>query len=284
MTYEQLAILTINKLEPLYGIREARAIQKYLFSSQRDLNIADWLLINQEEADKDFETKMLSYLPPLLNYMPVQYVVGTAYFCGMKFDVSPGVLIPRPETEELVELIVHQLSTEKEYHILDIGTGSGAIAVSLSKLLPKSLITAIDVSDQALKVAEFNARKHNTEVRFVKEDILNSSSDIVGEFDIIVSNPPYVKESEATQMSANVLNYEPHLALFVKDDDPLIFYRAIISFSQQHLSKDGMLWFEINEAEGHNISKLLQIAGYTEVSVLEDFNSKPRFVRATFRK
>lgn len=284
MTYKQLAILTISKLVPLYGEREAHAIQRYLFSSLRELNSADWLLIQQEEVDKEFEYKILSYIPRLLNFMPVQYVVGTAYFCGMIFEVSRDVLIPRPETEELVELIVNQLSPEKEYHILDIGTGSGVIAISLSKLVPKSLITATEVSEQALKVAELNARKHNAEVRFLKEDILNSTSDTVGEFDIIVSNPPYVKESEASQMSANVLNYEPRLALFVKDEDPLVFYRSIIEFSLQHLTKEGMLWLEINEAEGENIRKLLEKTGFKEVSVLEDLNSKPRFVRAIMRK
>ncbi len=285
MNYGQLARLVIEKLSPLVGTREAKGIQDYLFYSYKPLDKAKWLLIQDEEVDSDFYTKVIEDLSRLSNHVPVQYVTGKSWFCDLELSVTPDVLIPRPETEELISHLLKSLNHTQKYEILDIGTGSGAIAIKLAKELKESRVTAMDVSEKALEVAGVNARRHDVEIKFILQDILdydtsdNIRNESPGKFDVIVSNPPYVKKSEMALMSANVLNYEPHLALFVDDDDPLLFYRAILKFSQQHLKSSGQVWFEINENHYNDLEQLLQYFGYKGITGYKDINDKYRFVK-----
>lgn len=234
----------------------------------------------------------------LLKNRPIQYIIGETEFCGMRFFVNENVLIPRPETEELVEKLAvssYQFSSfrpkrsevEKSpanVSILDIGTGSGCIAISLAKLIPNSDVTAVDVSEKALEVARKNAEANGVNVHFVLDDILNSNVQTHGrasqQFDIIVSNPPYVCESEKSEMRANVLDYEPSTALFVPDNDPLIFYRKILEFAQKTLKPAGEIWFEINEKFGEEMKNLCFVMGFKNVEILKDFRGKDRILRA----
>jgi release factor glutamine methyltransferase len=216
----------------------------------------------------------------LLKNKPIQYVLGETEFCGMKFFVEEGVLIPRPETEEMVRQLAvgHWPLAAK---ILDIGTGSGCIAISLAKLLKDSVVTAVDVSEKALEIAKKNAAENDADVRFVLDDILNPKNPelIDNQYDIIVSNPPYVCESEKSEMRANVLDYEPSSALFVSDSDPLIFYRKILEFAQKTLKPNGEIWFEINEKLGQEMQNLCLEKGFKNVEIIKDFRGKDRILK-----
>ncbi|MDR0431124.1 MAG: peptide chain release factor N(5)-glutamine methyltransferase [Tannerellaceae bacterium] len=213
---------------------------------------------------------------------PIQYILGTTTFYGLTFRVNPATLIPRPETEELVDRVIKK-HTGQPIRILDIGTGSGCIAITLSKYLPEAQIMAIDISEEALATARENNRRNNTPVAFVRTDILDipqAGKDIPGTFDLIVSNPPYVLESEKNEMEKNVLLYEPWQALFVPDNDPLRFYRAIIGFGNQKLNKGGYLYFEINAQCGKQVVELLRQEGYEAIELLPDISGKDRMIKA----
>lgn len=211
--------------------------------------------------------------------VPIQYVIGETEFYGMKFKVSRGVLIPRPETEELVDLILKEASKD-EISILDIGTGSGCIAISLAKNLPKAKVTAMDVSAVALQIAQYNAKMNQVEIKCVESDILKLES-LKKDWDIIVSNPPYVLHSEKEKMQDNVLNYEPHNALFVPDNDPLLFYKKISQLAHKHLTKNGKLYFEINEAFGDETVEMLKLSGFEDVKLFKDVFGKNRMISTT---
>lgn len=219
----------------------------------------------------------------LLTNRPVQYVIGKEVFCDMDFFVNENVLIPRPETEELVFHIKQEFEgktdANADYEVLDIGTGSGCIAVSLAKLLSNSHITAIDISTGALEVARRNAIANHATVDFIQADIL-SRPQLDRTFDVIVSNPPYVCDCEKKDMRPNVLDFEPSTALFVSDNDPLLFYREIISFAQDTLKPDGTVWFEINERFGTETVKLCKDNGFHNTVVIKDFRGKDRFIKA----
>lgn len=212
---------------------------------------------------------------------PVQYIVGRAAFCGMEFEVDESVLIPRPETEELVNLVVSQ-NTVVAPRILDIGTGSGCIAVSLARLLPESGVTAAEVSDAALETASRNASRNGARVKFVRTDILSDRPE--GVFDVIVSNPPYVTESERALMRPNVLGHEPRGALFVPDSDPFLFYRRIAELGTEALADGGWLYFEINERFGAQTAELMRGLGYGSVTIRNDIYERPRIVYGWHRK
>ena len=207
------------------------------------------------------------------------HIAGFCRFCGRKFSLEEGVLIPRPETEELVRTIVERHRSDSGLRILDIGTGS--IAVTLAAELPDARVTAVDISDTALRIARRNAERHRQTVRFERRDILTGPPE--GEFDLIVSNPPYVTESEKRQMSPNVLRYEPHRALFVPDDDPLLFYRAIAGLGRRLFAPGGTVYFEINERFGTQTVELLENEGYREIVLSKDFFGKPRTVSAQWK-
>ena len=212
--------------------------------------------------------------------VPVQYVLGYAYFCGMKFRVTPSVLIPRPETEELVEWVI---SSVKRYgaepRILDVGTGSGCIAITLAKRIPTAHVTALDISAEALQVARRNAEALHAEVRFQQLDILHQQPQ--GTYDLIVSNPPYVCESEKATMERNVLDHEPHLALFVPDASPLLFYEAIARQALTPLTPNGQLYFEINRQYGTALTTLLHSLGYTDIQLRRDHFGNDRMIQCT---
>ncbi len=222
----------------------------------------------------------------LENNEPLQHVLGYGEFYGRKFKCDGRALVPRPETEELVDWIVNdwsiangQLSTVK---IIDIGTGTGCIALSLAKELKGTEVTAVDISTAALNLARENAEiLEARDVRFVECDILGECNVIEGAYDVIVSNPPYVRECEKVDMEANVLNYDPHTALFVTDEDPLVFYRAIAEFALTHLAPKGALYFEINQYLGRETCDLLVAMGYRNVELKDDINGNARMVRAT---
>jgi len=259
-----------------YRPEEARAIIFLLFEHFLRFRRTDVI------ADKPLPSTQPDWaalLERLNRHEPVQHLIGTTEFCGLGFQVSPAVLIPRPETEELVRRIVRDYAeVEKSLTVLDIGTGSGCIAVTLARFLPQATVAAWDVSDEAMDVAQLNARALQAEVLFEKRDILN-----VGEesrrFDVIVSNPPYVTWSEADQMEPNVLRYEPHLALFVEDNDPLLFYKAVADFGARYLNLGGTCYVEINERYGPETRQVFEARGYARVQVFKDIHGKDRFVQ-----
>ena len=208
---------------------------------------------------------------------PIQYILGYSDFCGLKFKVTPATLIPRPETSELVEWIASEANGNES--ILDIGTGSGCIAISLAHKLPQSKVTAWDISPDALAVATENSKANNCPVTFEQVDILTYQP-TDAQFDIIVSNPPYIKENEKEAMHSNVLDWEPHTALFVPDIDPLLFYRTITEKGLQILKPGGRLYFEINRAHGNETMEMLAALGYTGIELRKDFAENDRMIRA----
>ena len=275
-----------SELEKIYGSDEANALIMILLEHYFGI---DRVKIAMDPELRLSESELLTLhfaVKELLKNKPVQYILGETEFCGMRFFVDENVLIPRPETEELVNQLVscsvNQLPSPS-FRILDIGTGSGCIAISLAKLLKNSAVTAVDVSEKALEVAKKNAETNGVNVNYIKDDILNPKSPelLDNQFDIIVSNPPYVCESEKTEMRANVLDYEPSSALFVSDTDPLIFYRKILEFAQKTLTHDGEIWFEINEKLGTEMKNLCLEKGFGNVEIIKDFRERDRILRTT---
>ena len=269
-----------SELEKIYGSDEANALIMILLEHYFSI---DRVKIAMEPELRLSESELLTLhfaVKELLKNKPIQYVLGETEFCGMKFFVEEGVLIPRPETEEMVRQLAvgHWPLAAK---ILDIGTGSGCIAISLAKLLKDSVVTAVDVSEKALEIAKKNAAENGADVRFVLDDILNPKNPelIDNQYDIIVSNPPYVCESEKSEMRANVLDYEPSSALFVSDNDPLIFYRKILEFAQKTLKPNGQIWFEINEKLGQEMQNLCLEKGFKNVEIIKDFRGKDRILK-----
>ena len=218
----------------------------------------------------------------LLTYEPIQYILGTTSFFGLEFKVDANVLIPRPETEELVAWILKVANPNQSLKILDIGTGSGCIAVSLAKHLPNAEVYALDVSPAALEIAQQNAEQNAVQLNCIEADVLEWSITELS-FDIIVSNPPYVRESEKKLMAPNVLEHEPHLALFVKNNHPLVFYKAIVDLSKQVLKKDGLLYFEINEYLGDETKALFSSDDFDDLQLNTDIFAKNRMMRASKR-
>lgn len=249
----------------------SRLCESYLYLKRVEIPL------NLKRSLADEERSLFdSALHQLEKFVPIQYILGETEFYGLHFKVGPGVLIPRPETEELVDLIIKQAPND-EISILDIGTGSGCIAVSLAKFLPQAKVTALDVSQDALAIARQNAAQNGVEVSFVEKDILTTDT-LHQNFDIMVSNPPYVLNIEKQKMQPNVLEHEPHTALFVPDNDPLLFYRKIAQLAQKHLNPNGKLYFEINEAFGNETVELLESLGFKNVVLKKDFFGKDRVV------
>lgn len=264
----------------VYDAREARAVAAFVCEGRLGLRFTD--VIVEPDAPCPLREELASLTAEIRDRRPAQYIAGYAFFRNMKFAVREGVLIPRPETEELVGFIEAEHRAEEGLRVLDIGTGSGCIAVSLALALPRSRVTGIDVSDTALATASENARRLGAEVRFERFDILDDDG-LQGPYDIVVSNPPYVTRSERAQMPPNVLRHEPHRALFVPDDDPLLFYRAIAEKGRTMLAPGGRLWFEINERFGPQTVRLLENEGYADVRLREDLFGKPRTVCARWK-
>ncbi len=218
-------------------------------------------------------------LKELQGGLPLQYVLGEADFYGLKFKVSPAVLIPRPETEELVEWVLESAVSNSGLRILDVGTGSGCIAVTLARHLPVAAVKGLDVSQEALSIARHNATVNQVDIEFILADIKGYASR--DKFDLIVSNPPYVKQEERADMEAHVLDHEPHLALFVADENPLEFYDAIADFALEHLRPGGMLFFEINAALGNEMVSLMEAKGFKNSLLRKDMQGKDRMLRCS---
>lgn len=273
MTYRELW----RTLEPLYGNGEARAITDYVLDVCFGLSKADILCGAVEEMTAEKTAELNKIFGHLTEGEPVQYVLGRAEFCGRWFNVRPGVLIPRPETEELCAWITADSKASASPKVLDIGTGSGCIAITLQLDMPESKVTAWDISADALDVARENAQRFGANVNFVKQDALNAKPE--GEWDVIVSNPPYICEKEKKDMAVNVLEHEPHTALFVPDADPLLFYRAITRLAVQTLSKGGRLYFEINPIYADDTCRMMRAEGMTAVELRSDMYGKQRMAK-----
>ncbi len=267
-----------SRLQPYYTAEEVSALSRIVCCDLLGQAPTDYYLGKDIVLSSKKEQELEDILQRLSRFEPLQYIEGRTLFLGREFWVAPGVLIPRPETEELVELMLKEIPANAR--ILDVGTGGGCIAISLAKELPDALVTAWDVSPEALSVARANARKLQSNVRFVECDVLACQVDEVGLYDVIVSNPPYVTEAEKADMEPNVLQWEPSLALFVPDDDPLRFYRRIAVLGRDMLADGGRLYFEINRAYGREMVEMLRAMGYVGVRVEKDLSQNDRFVIA----
>ena len=274
MDYETLW----HRLTPLYEISEAKAIVRWVLDVRFGLSMADILCdkVNQLSADDQKELETMTQR--LEKGEPVQYIIGMADFCGRQFHVAPGVLIPRPETEELCRWIT-QKNRPSVLSVLDIGTGSGCIAVTLALEMPKAKVTAWDISDETLRIAQKNAQTLGAEVTFEHQDILNVS--LHDKYDLIVSNPPYILPKERDGMGKNVLDYEPHQALFAPEEEPIIFYQRIGDYAWQSLNPGGALYFELNPLTADEVSDYLQRLGFSEIEIRQDQFGKQRFLKAT---
>ncbi|MFN8324706.1 peptide chain release factor N(5)-glutamine methyltransferase [Flavobacterium sp.] len=272
----------IKELLAIYDEVEAESffyltLEKFHRLRRIDLALQPNLQIGENEVEK-----WKSVLTDLKKQKPIQYILGETQFYGLPFLVNKDVLIPRPETEELVELILAESRKSKveSLRILDIGTGSGCIPISLKKNLPDAEVFAVDVSENALEVAKENAKLNGVEVNFIKINILETE-DLDQQFDIIVSNPPYVRMLEKEEIKPNVLEFEPHLALFVEDNDPLLFYRKIAQLAKKNLNENGKLYFEINQYLGKETVGLLESLGFTNIKLLKDIYGNDRMVKCT---
>ena len=265
-----------------YSPEEAREMAFMLLDHYFGLRKTD-VLTDKPLPPNRTEPDWFRILERLNRQEPIQHVIGTTIFCGLEFEVSPDVLIPRPETEDLVRLIMHDFADRTdEVPILDIGTGSGCIAITLSRFLPQSAVTGWDVSEDALTLARHNAQTLKGDVAFTIQDILNVPDTFEQRFRVVVSNPPYVTRSEAADMDQNVLHYEPDLALFVDDNDPLVFFKAVADFCVRHLMPDGACYVEINERFGEATRQVFAERGFTNIQVYKDIHGKDRSIRATF--
>lgn len=301
MTYNQLW----KRLTVIYNEREAQAIVRTVLDALFGMSLTDICLGKVTQLSADDTTRLEKIMQRLEKSEPVQYVLGAEWFAGRLFDVAPGVLIPRPETEDLVKWACDEAKEkekednskeergkeEKEVSkkgeeaphpsILDIGTGSGCIAITVALALPQVRVTAWDISTDALAIAAGNAHKLGASVRFEHQDALSAPDD-EERWDVIVSNPPYICDRERANMSDNVLSYEPELALFVPDSDPLLFYRAIARYASKALKPGGRLLFETNTAYAHEVAQVMADEGFTAIEVRNDCFGKPRMVKGAF--
>jgi release factor glutamine methyltransferase len=293
MTYEELW----HRLTPLYEPGEAKAIVRLLLDERYGLSWADVLGGKVTELSANDQTELEKMMLRLEKGEPIHYIIGVADFCGRQFHVEPGVLIPRPETAELCQLIlateshgqtrnICEIPCHSDTNILDIGTGSGCIAITLALEQPEAKVTAWDISDEALRIASENAKRLGASVTFEHRDVLSISltshlSPLTSHYDLIVSNPPYICRQETDGMAQNVLDYEPHLALFVPNDDPLLFYRAIAQYAIKALKPQGSLFFEINPLYVSSLTRLLSTMSYYDIKTLPDQFGKLRFLKAT---
>lgn len=267
-----------SELKDLYSPDEISSLTRLILEKEFAIPFADILACKFNHLSDAEMQKLTEIVGKLKNSEPIQYILGETDFFGLTFYVNGSVLIPRPETEELVQWVLES-AENKPIKILDIGTGSGCIAVTLAKKMPSAEVHAWDISEDALEVARKNAERNGVKVIFSKRDMLREPvSD--EKFDIIVSNPPYVTEVEKTEMQENVLNFEPHLALFVPDDNALVLYEKIANFALTNLNNGGQLFFEINRAKGADIARLLEEKGFKNIELRKDISGNERMVMA----
>lgn len=281
MQIQQFKTTFFNELNNLYPETEIQSFFNLLVEFKLNLTRIEVALQPDFEIQNTELTFLQNSIVDLKKFIPIQYIIGETEFYGLPFTVNKNVLIPRPETEELVDWIIKDWKNSKEIKILDIGTGSGCIPISLAKNLQNSEVYSIDISSEAIKTAKNNAGINNVSIHFTEADILNTTK-LTNMFDVIVSNPPYVRELEKEQMQQNVLANEPHLALFVKDENPLLFYDKITDLAKSHLSKNGQLYFEINQYLGKETIELLKSKGFTTIKLKKDIFGVDRMLKATF--
>ena len=267
----------LEKLTPLYDAMEAESFFAITLGELKGLKRVDLALHPDAVLSGDEIGKWNEVVSQLEQQRPIQYIFGKAHFYGLDFAVNEHTLIPRPETEELVQWIIDENANRQDISILDIGTGSGCIAVSLAKNLPGAAVSAIDVSPEALAVAKSNAETNGVGVNFIQKDILATET-LDAKYDIIVSNPPYVRMLEKAEIKENVLQYEPHLALFVENDDALLFYRKITQLALNALKPGGRLYFEINQYLGNETVEMLESYGFKEVVLRKDMYGNDRMI------
>ncbi len=267
----------IAELTPIYDALEAQQLFLICLEELEGKTRIDFVM-NPTLETKQPE-KWLAVLTELVQQKPIQQILGKAYFYGYTFEVNEHTLIPRPETEELVEWIMATVAVDQPIRILDIGTGSGCIGLTLAKELPHSAVTLLDISTEALAVAKRNAAALNAKVNFIQGDIL-ALEQLADTYDIIVSNPPYIRELEKVEIKKNVMDYEPHTALFVDDGDPLIFYRKIGRLAKAHLKPGGFLFYEINQYLGKEMVELLEVIGFTQTELRRDLLNNFRMTKS----
>lgn len=282
MTYEALW----KRLTPLYEAGEAKAVVRWLLDVRFGLSMADILCDKVSELPQAAQAELEAMMARLADGEPVQYVVGQADFCGRQFRVAPGVLIPRPETAELCQWVLEGRGERGEvrgYTLLDIGTGSGCIAITLAAEMPQAEVTGWDISEVALGIARENAERLGVDVSFEQRDILDSSRSTLHAslYDIIVSNPPYIEPREREGMERNVLDYEPHIALFAPEGNPILFYQRIADLAVRALKPGGSLYFELNPLTASSVGNYLTQIGFSRIEIRQDAFGKNRMLKAT---
>jgi release factor glutamine methyltransferase len=278
-TLSDIIIRYKTGLKALYPENEIRNITDLVAGHLLNYSKIEIHMNHREPISAETAEKFEAALARLQKWEPVQYVIGNTWFYELPFQVDSRVLIPRPETEELVVWIIRD-NSDRQGTLLDIGTGSGCIAISLAKHLPSLQVSACDVSSEALEIAQINAESNKANVRFFHLDLLNGNNSLPGKFSLIVSNPPYVRIGEMQLMRPNVLDFEPGLALFAPEEDPLLFYRRIALLARKYLADGGKIYLEINEALSQETARVLENAGMYGIVVKEDLNGRKRMIRA----
>ena len=278
MTIKELYSEFLTELKDLHETGEAAAITKIIFEHFAKVSSSDIIIHAKNEIDVDVIKLLQNALMQLKRHVPVQYITGKTWFYNLSFEVSNAVLIPRPETEELVLEAINFLKENAGKKVLDIGTGSGCIPISIKKNIPNAIVTSVDVSEAAIIVAKKNAVENKVEINFLKVDFLNERNyKELAEFDLIISNPPYIPENEKKNLDKNVTDYEPHLALFVPNNDPLIFYKKILIFAENHLKIGGKILLEVHEDFAKKTADIFIAANY-EVEIKSDMQGKERML------
>ena len=279
MNYSQIKKIFHQQLKEIYIENEIDSLFFIALEYVTSISKIEYILQKEEEISEEKLIELKFILEELTKNKPIQYITKNAYFYGLNFYVNEKVLIPRQETNELVDWVLMSVTHSKPIKILDIGTGSGCIAITLKKNLPLSEVFAIDISNEAIQIAQKNANDNEVEINFLQKNILEIN-DLKSNFDIIISNPPYVRELEKLEMAPNVLDNEPHLALFVPDNNPLLFYEKITEIALKNLTKDGMLFFEINQYLSEETKKMIENKGFKNVTLRKDLQENYRMILA----
>ena len=277
-TIKDIRLYLTKELKGIYQDHEISALSNIIIKTVTGITRLQNLALPEQHVSQIHACRIINICKELKSRKPIQYILGETSFYNCVIKLNEDTLIPRPETEELVDLIIKE-NRGFTGNILDVGTGSGCIAIALAVNLPGSSVTGTDISEGAIKIAEENSRLNNVSVSFLKDDVFSSDHLTVAETDIIVSNPPYVRDLEKQFMNSNVLDFEPHTALFVPDSDPLVFYRAILELAGEILGPNGKIYFEINEEFGQLMVGLLTFYKYSDISIVNDINGKARFIK-----
>ena len=272
MTLDELKQIFIDQLSSIYEVDEVESIFLIYIEDKLDLKFQPQLTIQNTK-------EVLSDLSELKQGKPIQHITQKAFFYDHFFYVNENTLIPRPETEELIELIRNDFPQDKKLSIVDLGTGTGCIPITLFKLFPNAQVSALDISSKALEVAQLNAKNLAASVHFIQQDLLQDF-ELNEKFDIIISNPPYIRNLEKSEMHQNVLDFEPHLALFVEDHDPLIFYRKVFDFAEKHLKENGTIYCEINQYLGDETKQIFQ-KKYPNTQIIKDISGNDRMLKSS---